>query len=532
MPGRELKGTYFAMEFLPLQNQRNAGDEIPDEQFISAKGKRVIILGGGDTGADCLGTVHRQGAKSVMPVWSSCRGRRSTALADDPWPTYPNIYRVSSAHEEGGERDYSHLDEVASPARTACSRSCTAYRVEFVPENGRMAMKEVPGSEFEEDVDLLLLAMGFLGPERYMLEQLGVELNERGNVKADAEQDDERPRRLHRRRHDPRPVAHRLGDRGGPRRRPRHRPLPDGRDGATGELAAYAIMARRRSRPMRWATPAQIRRRIARDEGQRTEFKESFSLENKVIESLCAFANSRGGIVLVGVRNDKRIIGVSLGANTLENFANNARRHTAPALCPEIAEVEIDGRVVVAISVESVGEDVVYCFNTPLIRSGKTNQLMTPDLQKKRLFPRFKGENRPKKTPHRSGPMQSDSWEQREERRKEAYVENRGLFLVHTWQPSQEANQVADIIVRMQQHFPNLPLPDDVEADLPLADGKIKSVEYYLGPKFFRTTVTKADAADGFKLEVSAYGPVLCLAVVNFDDGHDPIELRRYLDFQ
>ncbi|MCH7616531.1 MAG: glutamate synthase subunit beta [Chloroflexi bacterium] len=180
VPGRELTGTYFAMEFLPLQNKRNAGDEIPEAQFISAKGKRVIILGGGDTGADCLGTVHRQGAKSViqMEIMPEPPEHRPT---DTPWPTYPNIYRVSAAHEEGGEREFS-VQTTRLSGDNGVLQKLHGNQVEFAREDGRMVMKEVPGTEFEERVDLLLLAMGFLGPERYMLDQLGVEVNDRGNV--------------------------------------------------------------------------------------------------------------------------------------------------------------------------------------------------------------------------------------------------------------------------------------------------------------------------------------------------------------
>jgi glutamate synthase (NADPH) small chain len=183
VPGRELTGTYFAMEFLPLQNHRGAGDEIPDSQFISAKDKRVIILGGGDTGADCLGTVHRQGCKSVIQMEILPRPPEHRA-SDAPWPMYPNIYRVSSAHEEGGDRQYSIQTKYLS-GENGVLKNLHGNQVEFVREDGRMAMKDVPGTEFEEEVDLILLAMGFLGPERYMVEQLGVELNERGNVKAD-----------------------------------------------------------------------------------------------------------------------------------------------------------------------------------------------------------------------------------------------------------------------------------------------------------------------------------------------------------
>ncbi|MCH7809776.1 MAG: glutamate synthase subunit beta [Chloroflexi bacterium] len=183
VPGRELTGTHFAMDFLPLQNKRNAGDEIPEAQFISAKGKRVIILGGGDTGADCLGTVHRQGAKSViqMEIMPEPPEHRPT---DAPWPTYPNIYRVSAAHEEGGEREFS-VQTTHLSGEDGVLQKLHGNHVEFVREDGRMVMKEIPGTEFEERVDLLLLAMGFLGPERYMLDQLGVEVNDRGNVVCD-----------------------------------------------------------------------------------------------------------------------------------------------------------------------------------------------------------------------------------------------------------------------------------------------------------------------------------------------------------
>jgi glutamate synthase (NADPH/NADH) small chain len=172
------------MEYLPLQNKRNAGDEIPDDAFISARDKRVIILGGGDTGADCLGTAIRQGAREVLQYEILPRPPGSRP-DEQPWPTYPNIYRVSSAHEEGGMRDYSILTKRLAGENGQLSR-LEGVRVEFVNEDGRQVMKEVPGTEFSEPVDLVLLAMGFLGPEQPgMLEQLGVELTERGNVKAD-----------------------------------------------------------------------------------------------------------------------------------------------------------------------------------------------------------------------------------------------------------------------------------------------------------------------------------------------------------
>jgi glutamate synthase (NADPH/NADH) small chain len=184
VPGRQLDGVHLAMEYLPFQNKRLAGDEIPDGQFISARGKRVIILGGGDTGADCLGTAHRQGALEVKQYELLPRPPDERA-PENPWPTWPNIYRTSSAHEEGGERDYSILTKKLT-GRDGRLTTLHGVRVEFVPNNGRLEMRELPGSEFTEDADLLLLAMGFLGPERPgMLEQLGVKLTDRGNVWAD-----------------------------------------------------------------------------------------------------------------------------------------------------------------------------------------------------------------------------------------------------------------------------------------------------------------------------------------------------------
>ncbi|GIW17371.1 MAG: dihydropyrimidine dehydrogenase subunit A [Tepidiforma sp.] len=184
VPGRELKGVYFAMQYLPMQNRRNAGDEIPEDEFISAKDKRVIILGGGDTGADCLGTALRQGAREVLQ-YEILPKPPASRPPEQPWPLYPNIYRVSSAHEEGGTRDYCIMTTRLSGENGRLT-TLHAVRVEFVNEHGRQVMREIPGSEFSEPVDLLLLAMGFLGPEKGgLLEQLGVQLTERGNVWAD-----------------------------------------------------------------------------------------------------------------------------------------------------------------------------------------------------------------------------------------------------------------------------------------------------------------------------------------------------------
>ena len=182
VPGRELKGVCFAMEFLPLQNKRCEGDNIPDADFISAKDQRVVIIGGGDTGADCLGTVHRQGCRSVVQfeILPKPPGERA---ADNPWPNWPNIFRTSSAHEEGGGREYCVLTTKLT-GRNGHVEQLHVIRVEFEGRN----MREIPGSEFTIDADLVLLAMGFLGPEKKgMLDQLGVVINERGNVATNAE---------------------------------------------------------------------------------------------------------------------------------------------------------------------------------------------------------------------------------------------------------------------------------------------------------------------------------------------------------
>src|SRR6185503_2706701 len=182
VPGRELKGIHFAMEYLPLQNKRCEGDDVPDAQFITAKDKRVVIIGGGDTGADCLGTAHRQGARSIVQFELLPRPPAERAT-DNPWPNWPNIFRTSSAHEEGGDREYCVMTK-SFTGRDGHVQQLHAVRVEFEGRN----LKEVPGSEFTLDADLVLLAMGFLGPERNgMLDELGVAINERGNVTTDAE---------------------------------------------------------------------------------------------------------------------------------------------------------------------------------------------------------------------------------------------------------------------------------------------------------------------------------------------------------
>ncbi|HVG79732.1 MAG TPA: glutamate synthase subunit beta [Patescibacteria group bacterium] len=184
VPGRELSGVHFAMEYLTLSNRRCEGDRIDDAQFISAEGKHVIIIGGGDTGADCLGTVHRQRAASVHQFELLPRPP-DTRAADNPWPQWPNIFRTSGAHEEGGERVYAVSTQrfTGSGGRV---EKLHGVNVEMVREGGRLDFKPIAGTEFTLDADLVLLAMGFLGPERIgPIEELGLKLTDRGNVARD-----------------------------------------------------------------------------------------------------------------------------------------------------------------------------------------------------------------------------------------------------------------------------------------------------------------------------------------------------------
>jgi glutamate synthase (NADPH/NADH) small chain len=185
VPGADLDGVHYAMTYLEQQNRVVAGDAVPEAERILATGKRVVILGGGDTGADCLGTAHRQQAASVRQYEIAQRPPDSRSAAD-PWPLWPNIYRVSAAHEEGGARDYAvmttHLE-----GEDGVLKRLHAVRVEQVQRDGRMAFEPIPGTEFSEEVDLLLLAMGFTGPEKHdLFTQLDVACDASGRVQADA----------------------------------------------------------------------------------------------------------------------------------------------------------------------------------------------------------------------------------------------------------------------------------------------------------------------------------------------------------
>jgi len=186
VPGRDLRGVHLAMEYLPQQNRRVAGEGIAAEHAITAVDRRVIILGGGDTGADCLGNVHREACSSVHQF--ELLERPPDARADDnPWPVWPVIMRTSPAHEEGGTRDFgiqtTHFEGDAQGRLTALH----AIRVEPREVNGRIEMVAVPGTEFSMPADLVLLAMGFVHPVRDgLVAQTGAELDSRGNLIADA----------------------------------------------------------------------------------------------------------------------------------------------------------------------------------------------------------------------------------------------------------------------------------------------------------------------------------------------------------
>ena len=179
VPGRELKGIYQAMEYLPLANKVQEGDFT--EPDINAHGKNVVIIGGGDTGADCLGTALRQGAKQVIQLEIMPRPS-DTRSAGNPWPQFAMVYKVTSAHEEGGERMYSVNTERFIDDGNGNVKALLLHEVEMV--NGKFEKKE--GTDQEIPADLVFLAMGFVGPEKgSWLDQLGVNLDERGNIARD-----------------------------------------------------------------------------------------------------------------------------------------------------------------------------------------------------------------------------------------------------------------------------------------------------------------------------------------------------------
>lgn len=187
IPGRELNGIHQAMEFLPWANRAQEGEMAVDEVPISAAGKKVLIIGGGDTGADCLGTSHRQGADAVYQF--EIMAKPSDVRTDaHPWPTWPFTYKVTSAHEEGGERIYSVNTMEFLDDGDGNLRGVRYVEVDQQIVDGRPSFVPVEGTEAELEVDLVFLAMGFTGPERVgLLDELEVDLDGRGNVARDDE---------------------------------------------------------------------------------------------------------------------------------------------------------------------------------------------------------------------------------------------------------------------------------------------------------------------------------------------------------
>jgi len=186
LEARDSKGIHFAMEYLIQSNQRLTKEVIPASKLIDAQGKRVLVIGGGDTGADCVGTAHRQGAScvtqiEVLPQPASCR----TEVY--PWPAYPLLLKTTSSHEEGGERLWAVLTKrfIQKEGRV---KGVSCVKVEFAPSQGQACpvMQEIPQSQFQIDADLVIIAVGFLHPQHSgLLTDLGVELDTRGNVKTD-----------------------------------------------------------------------------------------------------------------------------------------------------------------------------------------------------------------------------------------------------------------------------------------------------------------------------------------------------------
>lgn len=180
--GRDLKGIYFAMDYLVQSNRRVGGEYVPGADSIDARGKKVVVIGGGDTGADCVGTAHRQGASCIvqielMPQPPECRPK------EQPWPQYPMVLKTSSSHEEGGERKWAVLTRKFIGHNNILKKlSCAQAGLER-SVSGCNVINEIPGSEFEIEADMVILALGFLHPERQgLIEELGLKLDAKGNL--------------------------------------------------------------------------------------------------------------------------------------------------------------------------------------------------------------------------------------------------------------------------------------------------------------------------------------------------------------
>jgi len=187
IPGRELQGVHFAMDFLTQQNKRIAGDVIAKKEELTAKDKNVIVLGGGDTGSDCVGTSRRQGAASITQIELLPMPPKERSLRN-PWPTWPFVLRTSSSHEEGCERLWS-ITTKAFAGENGKVKSLQCAKLEWLDkrENGGSPWREIPDSCFELKADLVLLAMGFIHVEHGpLVQEAGLEIDGRGNLKVDA----------------------------------------------------------------------------------------------------------------------------------------------------------------------------------------------------------------------------------------------------------------------------------------------------------------------------------------------------------
>jgi glutamate synthase (NADPH/NADH) small chain len=232
-PGRELAGIHLAMEFLHRNTKSLLDSNLQDGAHVSARDRDVVAIGGGDTGTDCVGTSLRHGCRSLVQFEILPRPPAERA-PDNPWPQWPNVFRVDYGQEEEEARfgaDPRHFGIQTrrffgdGDGRVAAIET---VQVEWVSENGRFCPREVAGTEKTWPATLVLLALGFLGPERGgLLDQLGVTLDARGNVETGPD-----TRRLRRRRHAPGPVARRVGDRRGPGGRGERRPLAESGRGA------------------------------------------------------------------------------------------------------------------------------------------------------------------------------------------------------------------------------------------------------------------------------------------------------------
>jgi glutamate synthase (NADPH/NADH) small chain len=187
IPGRQLKGIHFAMEFLTANTASLLDSKHADGKFISAKGKRVVVIGGGDTGSDCVGTSNRHGAKSVTQIELMPRPPENENKAMT-WPYWPAKLRTSSSHEEGAERDWA-ITSKSLAGKNGKLEKLVAARVEWIKDEttGQMRMQEIKGSEFDIQADLVLLAMGFVAPVSNVLTAFGIDQDPRGNARANTD---------------------------------------------------------------------------------------------------------------------------------------------------------------------------------------------------------------------------------------------------------------------------------------------------------------------------------------------------------